>query len=305
MIEDSYISEVLALPLEEALPEAQRLRQDVHGKAMRRIQPVNGYLLNERCGGDCQFCGWNRSVDPAGDGQSRDKLTPERLREEVKNALSVGAGLEIINNTVRMTSRLLAELERLSWVCDEIPTGLNIGLVHDPQQFQALKEMGYVYYVNDLETAPRIYQELVGTHQWGEKIVAMRKCLETGLDLHSGLILGLGEKDEDLAVLMKTFDQLKVSAVVVNFFSVVNGVSIPGMNYKLSPQDCLRRLSQIRIMFPKAQLILGGGRRSWLGEDLIRESFLVVDSLYVRAFLNHSDPYWLRESEVIASMGLD
>lgn len=306
-LENSFISEVLALPLEEALPEAQRLRREFHGNIMHRIQPVNGYLLGPRCNGNCSYCGWNCHVDPASDKFPREKLTPARLASEVSYAISHATDrIEITNNTIGITRRLLDELRFLSWICGQIPTGLNIGLVRDVSQIQALAEMGYTYYVNDLETAPRIYQGLVSTHRWEEKLLSMRRCNDAGMELHSGFILGLGENDEDLAELVRRFDEFGVRAVVVNFFSPVNGVSLPADEHRLMPEDCLRRLSQIRIMFPEAQLVLGGGRRAWIGEDLIRESFMVVDSLYVRNFLNHgSGSYWLKESQVIAAMGLD
>lgn len=302
-LENSYVYEVLEAPLEEVLPEAQRLRQEIHGNVMRRVQLVNGYFRGARCGGDCEFCGWNQNVDPDTDKFPRTRLTEEMWEREVGHAREDEVDhIELLNNTVRITGRLLEDLEQISWACDEVPVGVNIGLADRTDQIEALREMGYVYYVNDLETAPRIYEGLVGTHRWEEKLASMRRCGDAGMDLHSGLILGLGEGDDDLFELMRRFDEFDVQAVVVNFFSPVNGVSLPFEEHRLTPEDCLRRLSQIRIMFPESQLVLGGGRRAWLGEDLIQESFMVVDSLYVRQFLNHSNSYWLRESQVIATM---
>ena len=302
-LENSYINDVLEAPLEEVLPEAQRVRQEVHGNVMRRVQLVNGYLRGPRCGGDCSYCGWNHNINPSTDEFPRVRLTNEMWESEIEHAHQDNVNhVELLNNTVRISDRLLDDLRQLSWACDEVPVGVNIGLANQAEQIEALQEMGYIYYVNDLETSPRIYRGLVGTHQWEEKLASMQRCGDAGIELHSGFILGLGEENADLAELVRRFDEFDVQAVVVNFLSPVNGVSLPFEEHRLTPEDCLRRLAQIRVMFPEAQLVLGGGRRSWLGEDLVRESFMVVDSLYVRQFLNHTNSYWLRESQVIATM---
>jgi len=289
------IREILSMSLAEAVEQAKRIRQE-NFNGMRRLHLVNGYLLGPSCRADCIFCGWNRNISPC---ELRPKLDNLTLRSILDAAQ--GASIELINNTIRINMKLLRELETFSWACLEAKVGVSIGLGRDRKYFEALRSMGYSYYVNDLETSPRIFPSLVTTHRWEEKLTSMRLCREAGLSLHSGFIMGFGETDEDLAVIFKTLKEHQVEGVVVNFYTHVNGT--PREFCLMTPEDVLRRLAQLRIAFPSTSLILGGGRSRWLGEAYLKEAFQIVDTLYARSFLNHQTPYWLRESEILASMG--
>lgn len=295
------ILEILNLPVEEAVPMAKIIRKKNFEK-MRLLSLVNGYLLRPRCGADCVFCGWNRNVIPS---EPRPKLNNTTLQQVIHAAQEEThqqtPWVELINNTIRINKELLRGLEELSWACRESRVGVSIGLSNDRRHFEALKMMGYVYYVNDLETSPRIFPSLVTTHQWEEKLASMQHCKEADLSLHSGFIMGFGETDEDLAVIFKTLRDYQVEGIVVNFYTHVNGT--PRTFCPMTPKDVLKRLAQLRIAFPSTSLILGGGRRRWLGEIFLKEAFQIVDTLYTRSFLNHPNPYWLRESRILTSMG--
>ena len=129
----------------------------------------------------------------------------------------------------------------------------------------------------------------------------MQLCREVNLSLHSGFIMGFGETDDDLAVIFKTLQDYQVEGIVVNFYTHVNGT--PCLSRAMTPENVLRRLAQLRIVFPSTSLILGGGRRQWLEETCLKETFQIVDTLYARSFLNHPNPYWLRESEILTGIG--
>lgn len=113
--------------------------------------------------------------------------------------------------------------------------------------------------------------------------------------------MGFGETDDDLAVIFKTLQDYQVEGIVVNFYTHVNGIQ--RSSCAMTPENVLRRLAQLRIVFPSTSLILGGGRRQWLEETCLKETFQIVDTLYARSFLNHPNPYWLRESEILTSIG--
>lgn len=293
--------EILSLPLAEAVQMAKMARQN-NFSGMRLVHLINGYLLGPRCGADCLFCNWNRNIVPC---EPRPKLDNTILQQVIygiqKEVHQQPPSIEFINNTIRINSRLLEELERLSWVCHQCRVGVSIGLSNNRKHFESLKRMGFAYYVNDLETSPRIFPSLVTTHLWEEKLTSMQLCREAGLSLYSGFIMGFGETDEDLALIFKTLKDYQVEGIVVNFYIQIN--NIPGVFCPLTAEDILKRLAQLRIIFPSTPLILGGGRRQWLEEPLLlKEAFQIVDTLYTRSFLNHPNPYWLRESEILTSM---
>jgi len=289
--------EILEMPSDIALKLAIQIRKS-NFLGMRQIRVVSGYLLSSKCSADCKFCGWNRAVVPCED---RPKLNASILNIELAEIGDQSQGLEIINNTQRIDGRLLEELQKLSFSCQKARVGLNIGLPRDSDDFLFLRDFGFAYYVNDLETAPRIFGKMVKSHDWAEKLVAMDLCKKAGLSLHSGFILGLGEENPDLEIVFQKLKQFQVDGIVINFFTPVHGVDLPaGL---ISPLEVLRRLAQLRIAFPNTPLVLGGGRKSYLGEGLIRIAFQIVDTIYTRSFLNHGNPYWLREGEILEDLG--
>lgn len=289
------IKEVLGLSLEEALREAIEIRKS-NFRGMSQIHLVNGYLLGKRCAGDCKFCGWNCNV---GSTEERLKLNSKTLKAVINAACREGINkIEIINNTVWITRKLMDELKSFSWACKECSVGVSIGLCKEEKRFQMLKDLGFSWYVNDIETSFSIYPSVVTTHEWRQKLVAMELCKKVGLSLHSGFILGLGEGERDLEEIYSVFKQFKVEAIVINFYSYVNGVYLKSIS--MSAEETLRRLAQLRIIFPNTSIVLGGGRTRWLGEEFIAEAFSVVDTIYARSFLNHSNPYWLREGEILS-----
>lgn len=293
----SEFSEILAMPLDEVLILAKQARRS-NFSGMRKIRVVSGYLLGSRCGADCKFCGWNRNIAPCED---RIKLDRNALLAEMEEIYASKQDLEIINNTQQINSALLRELEEFSEICRYCIVGLNIGLSARLDDFKVLKELGFSYYVNDLETSPRIFGRMVTSHDWSEKLVAMELCKRVGLSLHSGFIFGLGEEDEDLELLFLKLKEFEVNGIVVNFFTPIHGVDLP--SGLISPMEVLRRLSQLRIAFPNTSLVLGGGRRNYLGEGLMRVAFEIVDTIYTRSFLNHYNPYWLKEGEILEDLG--
>lgn len=130
----------------------------------------------------------------------------------------------------------------------------------------------------------------------------MQRCKEVGLSLYSGFILGLGEEVADLEEIVGVLKHFEVDGIVVNFYSYVSGVSFEA--FQLTPSEVFRRLAQLRILFLNTSIILGEGKKRWLNEDFFRNVIAVVDTIYVGCFLNHSDPFWLREGEILADMGL-
>lgn len=289
--------EILAMPLDESLSVAQQIRSS-NFYGMRQIRVVSGYLLGSRCSADCKFCGWSKSIEPCEDRPKLDEFTLQTELAEIKDQKQ---SLEIINNTQKISTRLLSELQSLSFACSHCKVGLNIGLSRELRHFQALKEMGFAYYVNDLETAPRIFGRMVTSHDWAEKLESMDLCRKADLSLHSGFIFGLGETDADLEIVFQKLKQFQVDGIVINFFTPIHGVDLPVD--LISPMEVLRRLAQLRIAFPNTSLVLGGGRKSYLGEGLIRVAFEIVDTIYTRSFLNHGNPYWLKEGEILEDLG--
>lgn len=285
------------MPLDEALNLARQIRRS-NFSGMHQIRVASGYLISERCSADCKFCGWNNRIIPI---EERPKLDAATLQKELTEIRDQRQGLELINNTQRINAKLLSELERFRFACQHCRVGLNIGLSREIGNFQFLQEMGYAYYVNDLETAPRIFGRMVTSHDWAEKLESMHLCKEAGLSLHSGFILGLGEEDADLEIIFQKLKQFQVDGIVINFFTPIHGVDLP--SGLISPLEVLRRLAQLRIAFPNTSLVLGGGRKSYLGEGLIRVAFEIVDTIYTRSFLNHGNPYWLKEGEILEDLG--
>jgi biotin synthase len=80
----------------------------------------------------------------------------------------------------------------------------------------------------------------------------------------SGIIAGMGERDEDLVDVALALRELTPDSVPVNFLIPFQGTPLSAQ-WNLTPRHCLRILAMVRFVCPDAQVRLAAGREIHLG----------------------------------------
>jgi biotin synthase len=104
-----------------------------------------------------------------------------------------------------------------------------------------------------------------------------------GLEICSGGIVGMGEKDEDIIALATALRAVKPDSIPVNTLHPVSGTPLERCD-ALTPQRCLKVLCLFRFLHPRTEIRVAGGREHNL-RSLQPLALYPADSIFVNGYL--------------------
>ena len=137
----------------------------------------------------------------------------------------------------------------------------SLGLV-DESMLKQLKEIGVSRIHCNIETAPSFFKELCSTHTFEDKLKVIKTAQNLGLEVCSGVILGMGESLEQRVEMAFTLRELKINSIPLNILHPIKGTAL-GMREILSQEEILRAIAMFRLTLPKAYLRFAGGRAQY------------------------------------------
>jgi biotin synthase len=218
------------------------------------------------CKEDCRFCTqsskWKAKID-----RYKWKSFHE-IEEEMAEAKRWGAtGFCLVTSGKGPDSE---EVERLG----EIIFGLKksfpdlklIGCfgVATREMLQFWKENGLEAYNHNLESSREFYPNLCTTHRWEERFACCEAVKSVGLQLYSGGIFGVGEKESDWHSLFSSLRLLQPEVIPINFF--IPNPALP-LHPTHSPEMGLKLIGLARSYFPEAVIMMAGGRELLFGKE--------------------------------------
>ncbi len=257
----SEAHEILACPdleIPDLLAAAFQIRRKHFGQKVHFY-----YLKNAKsglCPEDCSYCSQSKVSDAPID---RYVLANERvLLEGARRAKESQARTYCIVASGRGPSDREVEhvCNTVKKIKDEL--GLHVcvclGLLK-PEQARRLAEAGVDRVNHNLNTSRRFYDEICTTHSFQDRVDTLNVVRESGMELCSGLIVGMGETPEDLVDVVMELRGLKVESIPVNFLHPVDGTPL-AQKADLNPRDCLRALCLLRFAHPTVEIRIAGGR---------------------------------------------
>ena len=141
----------------------------------------------------------------------------------------------------------------------------SLGLLTE-EKAKRLREAGITRYHHNLETSRSHFSAICTTHAYDEDIETLRIARKIGLEVCSCGIFGLGETWEQRVELLGDLADIGVDSLPVNFLCPVPGTPF-GERKHLAPREALRVLALARLMHPKKEIIVCGGRLATLHEE--------------------------------------
>lgn len=240
------------------LDAAFRVRRESFG---RQVQLY--YLRNAKsglCPEDCGYCSQSKVSDaeiPKYRWQDE-----ETLLSGARDALASGAKTYCIVASGRGPSD--REVEHVSKAVKRIKdeTGIHVcaclGLLNG-EQAEKLADAGVDRINHNLNTSRELYGEICSTHTYDDRLDTLRVVRERGMELCSGLIVGMGESPVDIVGVLDELRELNVESTPVNFLNSIDGTPLEN-RWDLTPQDCLRALCASRFALPTTEIRIAGGR---------------------------------------------
>ncbi len=244
--------------VEELGALAGRLKRHFCGEGYEACSIMNA--RSGRCGEDCKWCSQSAhytsgvAVYPLVEAAEAVELARQNAVRGVKRFSLVTSGKRLSES----------ELDKACGIYREIRREVNIGLcasmgLLDETQMKELRQAGVERYHCNLETAPSFFPELCTTHAIEQKINTLRAAQAAGMEVCSGGIIGMGESRGQRIELAIALREAGAVSMPLNILNPIPGTPLEGMQ-PLDDQEVLLTAAMFRIIHPRAQLRLAGGR---------------------------------------------
>ncbi|MCG6155464.1 biotin synthase BioB [Rubinisphaera margarita] len=304
-IDEATCQRILDCPNEELLgllQAAYRIRRQHFGNQVQLY-----YLKNAKsglCPEDCGYCSQSKISDAPIEKYAW--LNEERLLAGARQAADnqaktyciVASGRGPTNREVDHVAKVVRRIK------DEL--GLHIccclGLLK-PEQAQTLADAGVDRINHNLNTSREYYDKICTTHTYQDRIDTLKIASEAGMELCSGVIVGMGETDDDLVRVAGELRELNVKSIPINFLTSIEGTPLENTS-ELSPQKCLKALCLFRFANPTTEIRIAGGREVHL-RTLQPLGLYPANSVFVSDYLTTKGQTPSEDYQMITDLGFE
>jgi biotin synthase len=241
------------------LASANLLREEFKGKVVDLCSIINA--KSGACPEDCIFCAQSSHYETK--IERYPLISKEKIIEGAKSARETGAdrfGIVISGRGVKGGKDLDKICEAVTAISQETGIGrcASLGTL-TPDAAKRLKAAGLERYHHNLETSERFFPRICTTHTYRERIETLKIARDSGLEVCSGGIFGLGEGMEDRLDLAFFLRELEVNSIPLNFLHPVTGT--PAQHFSpLHPLEILKTIALFRFILPDKDIRICGGR---------------------------------------------
>jgi biotin synthase len=255
------LSELAALP-DDDVPALAGLAHQVRLAWCGPEVEVEG-ILSAKTGGcpeDCHFCSQSARFE------SPVKATPLLDRDEVlaaaEETAALGASEFCLVLAVRgPDERIMAQLLEMTALVRE-RTQLNVAIsagILTEEQARRFADAGVHRYNHNLETARSFFGRIVSTHTWEERYETCHLVRRHGMELCCGVLLGMGETEDQRIELIGELRSVDPAEVPVNFLNPRPGTPLEDRPL-VGALDAIRWIALFRLGLPAVILRYAGGR---------------------------------------------
>lgn len=244
---------------------AHRVRLDYCGESVELESIISGKTGG--CPEDCSFCSqssvFDSEVAPTG------FIPPEQLLAAARATAETEATEFCIVYAVRGPDRRLMDhvLECMKLVHDNVPgldVAASLGILSE-EQAKELADAGMHRYNHNLEAPKSYFDNICTTHTWEDRRRTCELVRESGMELCSGGIIGLGENREQRIEFAFQLRDLNPHEVPMNFLNPRPGTPMEDREV-VSKLEAIRTIALFRLIMPGTILRFGGGREITLGD---------------------------------------
>ena len=255
------LAALAALP-PASLPALAALAHEVRLAWCGPTVEVEG-IVSAKTGGcpeDCGFC--SQSARFSSPVRAAPFLDVDQLLAAAEETARLGASEFCIVVALRgPDERTLARvIEVVPLIRDR--TGLNVAAslgILTADQARRLAQAGLHRYNHNLETARSFFASVVTTHTWEERVDTCRLVRQAGMELCCGVLLGMGESDEQRLELLAQLRDVDPAEVPVNFLNPRPGTPLADRPL-VEPLEAIRWIALFRLALPGVILRYAGGR---------------------------------------------
>jgi biotin synthase len=284
----------------DVLAAAYRIRRRWFGNTVQLY-----FLMNAKsglCPEDCHYC--SQSKVSSAEIPKYNLLSRDKLLDGARLAAERGSKTYCIVISARGPSE--REIAAVETIVPEIKSRYDLevcaclGLL-TPEQAQRLAACGVNKVNHNLNTSAEFYEQICSTHTYDDRLATLRAVRAAGLELCSGGIIGMGERDEDVVRLALALRELNVESIPLNFLIDIAGTPLAESD-RLTPRYCLKALAMFRFANPTSEIRIAGGRELHL-RSLQPLGLYAANSVFVGDYLTTKGQPAEADYRMIEDMG--
>lgn len=283
--QDTYIDMLTnsSVELLSLLNAAFAVRKHFHGKNVT-VHIINN-VSNGLCSEDCNYCPQSKSSKA--DIVEYSEKSKEEILVEAKQAYEAGAHRYCMVYAGRRTgerkAERIADLVRTIKAQYPIEVCVSAGIM-DENSTEILKQAGLDRLNHNLNTSASKYAKICTTHTFADRVNTLKAARNSGLEVCSGIIAGMGETPGELIELALMLRNLEAKSIPVNFLLPIVGNKLKNVE-NLTPEYCLKILCLFRFINPQAEIRTAAGREYHL-RSMEAMSLYPANSLFMDGYLN-------------------
>jgi biotin synthase len=256
------------------------------------------------CPEDCGYCA--QSAVSSAPVQKYTLLDKESLLAGAREALARKAGTYcIVASGRRPTDReLMQVVEAVREIRETMPLKICacLGLLSE-EQARLLAEAGVHRYNHNLNTSRGRYAAITTTHTYDQRVATVEAVKKAGMSPCSGVIIGMGETDEEIVEMAMALRALDADSVPVNFLNPIEGTPLGGSPLT-PPLKALKVLALFRFLLPAKEIRVAGGREVNL-RSLQPLALYAANSIFVGDYLTTPGQDVTADHRMIEDLGFE
>lgn len=264
------------------------------------------HILNNvqsgNCSEDCKYCA------QSGKSEAEAQIYPMKSEEEIIAEADYAYKSGAVRYCMVFSGRDLGK-NRISTICSVVekikkkyPMDICVSAGFlTPEDAGKLACAGVNRYNHNINTSRSYYNSICSSHDYTKRLDTIITAKEQGLEICSGIIIGMGETPEDICRMMSQLKEVGASSVPVNFFIPIEGhrlEKVPG----LTPSYCLKVLAAFRLALPAAEIRCAAGREYHL-RSMQALCLYPVNSLFAKGYLTTGGDSVEQTKKLIADAG--
>lgn len=302
----SDIIKLFELPFNDLIFKASEIHRANHNPNQVQISTLLS-IKTGSCPENCKYCPQSAHYNTGLEKESLMEI--DKILDSAKSAKEAGASRFCMGAAWRSLHD--RDVEKICNIVEEVKkTGLEtcmtLGMLTKPQS-DKLKESGLDYYNHNIDSSEEFYSEIISTRNFEDRLNTLKNVRDSGLNVCSGGIVGMGESREDRAKMLMILANLpkQPESVPINMLVKVKGTPLENVA-DLDEFEFVRTIAIARIMMPKSAVRLSAGREN-MNDQTQALCFLAgANSIfYGEKLLTTSNPEAQKDRELFARLGIE
>tara|TARA_R110002153_G_scaffold6556_26_gene30170 strand:- start:9508 stop:10629 length:1122 start_codon:yes stop_codon:yes gene_type:complete len=256
------VNALFAMPFNDLMFQAQIIHRQNFDPNQVQVSTLLS-IKTGACPEDCKYCPQSARYDT---GLEKERLMEvEKVIQRAQEAKQAGSTRFCMGAAWRnprdrdmpYVMEMVKEVKKLG-----LETCMTLGMLTRDQAL-SLKQAGLDYYNHNLDTSPEFYGDIITTRTYQDRLDTLDNVRNSGMNVCSGGIVGMGETASDRSSLLVQLANLEhhPESVPINMLVKVKGTPMENVE-DLDYFEFIRTIAIARLMMPKSYVRLSAGREA-------------------------------------------